>query len=344
MHRNMKIWDVVAVGELLIDFVAQGHGPGAGEAVEALHYVGHPGGAPANVAVGVARLGRRAAFVGRVGDDAFGRFLASVLAANGVDGRALQRDAAAPTPLAFVSLDAQGQRSFSFYRQGTADLHLQASPEALEVARAARILHFGTVTLSHEPARSQTLRLVEAARAAGALISCDVNWRPALWPTAAEAPAVVANALGLADVVKVSDEEWSLVAGESWDDQVGPRRAAALMSERGWALLVVTLGQRGCYFRAASSPSPGQPTGEGWVPAYRVRAVDTTGAGDAFVAALLSRLCGRARQEVAALSGPELASYCRYAAAAAACSVQRYGAIPSLPTAAQVEALLSQGE
>ncbi len=228
MDRNMKMWDVVAVGELLIDFVAQVHGPGAGEAVEALHYVGHPGGAPANVAVGVARLGRRAAFVGRVGDDAFGRFLAGVLATNGVDGRALQRDAAAPTPLAFVSLDAQGQRSFSFYRQGTADLNLEASPQALEVARAARVLHFGTVTLSHQPARSQTLQLVAAARAAGALISCDVNWRPALWPAGEDASAVVAEALGLADVVKVSGEEWPLVAGEPWDDEAGPRRAAAL--------------------------------------------------------------------------------------------------------------------
>ncbi len=106
----------------------------------------------------------------------------------------------------------------------------------------------------------------------------------------------------------------------------------------------MTLGERGCYVRAAGSPAAGQPAGEGWVPAFPVRAVDTTGAGDAFVAALLSRLCGRARQEVAALAAPELASLCRYAAAAAACSVQRYGAIPSLPTAAQVEALLSQGE
>ncbi|MGC8781714.1 MAG: PfkB family carbohydrate kinase, partial [Anaerolineae bacterium] len=198
------MFDVIACGELLIDFVATQAGVTLAQAPA---FVKAAGGAPANVAVGVARLGYRAGFMGQVGDDDFGHFLADTLAEAGVDTAGLRFSAEARTALAFVSLRADGERSFMFYRHPSADMLWRPADVDAAYAASTRIFHYGSISLIGEPSRSATLTALGHARAAGALISCDPNLRIHLWPSAAAARAGILDGLGHADLVKVSREE-----------------------------------------------------------------------------------------------------------------------------------------
>ncbi|MBA3871503.1 MAG: hypothetical protein H0X30_20350, partial [Anaerolineae bacterium] len=183
---------VVCLGELLIDFVALEHGVGVGEASG---FKKAPGGAPANVAVAVARLGHPSAFLGQVGDDPFGHYLAGVLAEDKVDVSGLRFSAEARTALAFVSLRADGERSFMFYRNPSADMLMRPEDVALDVLKGKQIFHFGSITLIKEPSRSATVKAAEAARDAGLIISYDPNLRLALWSDAEAARAGMLSGL-----------------------------------------------------------------------------------------------------------------------------------------------------
>jgi fructokinase len=315
--------DVVCLGELLIDFVPTVTGTSL---IDAPAFKKAPGGAPANVAVGLARLGVKSAFIGKVGDDRFGRFLAQTLADGGVDIGPLRFTGQARTALAFVSLGADGEREFMFYRHPSADMLL--TPDEIDAAalRAARALHFGSISLIVEPARSATLHAIEVARAAGCLISCDPNLRLALWPDRAAARAGLLLAIGQAELVKISDEELLFLTGS--DDPTAAR-------ERLWhdrlELLVVTSGSAGCvYFTRA---------GEGAVAGFGVVAVDATGAGDGFVA---GRLQGIVADRAIAGDPVRLRGLCRFANAVGALTTTERGAIPALPTRDRVQALLER--
>jgi fructokinase len=315
--------DVVCLGELLIDFVPTVTGTSL---IDAPAFKKAPGGAPANVAVGLARLGVASAFMGKVGDDPFGHFLAQTLADGGVDTGPLRFTGQARTALAFVSLRADGEREFMFYRHPSADMLLTPDEIDEDALRAARALHFGSISLISEPSRSATLHAIEVARGAGCLISCDPNLRLALWPDRAAARAGLLLAIRNAQLVKISDEELRFLTGS--DD---PSAARAQLWHDGLELLVVTLGSAGCvYFTRAH---------EGVVVGFGVVAVDTTGAGDGFVAGLLQ---GIIADRGIAGEPARLRGLCRFANAVGALTTTERGAIPALPTRDRVEALLER--
>ena len=315
--------DFVALGELLIDWVPTVSGV---TLTEAPAFKKAPGGAPANVAAGLARLGVSAGFMGKVGDDPFGHFLAQTLSQVGVDITALRFSAEARTALAFVSLRADGEREFVFYRHPSADMLYAPGEVDMDYVRRAKAFHYGSISLIGEPSRSATLLAVETARRAGALISYDPNLRLSLWPSAEAAQEGMLLGWPLAHVIKVSEEELAFLAGPD-DLEAGARR---LWHPR-LRLLIVTLGQAGCAYLT--------PQFSGQVPGFAVKAVDTTGAGDGFVAGLLKGLLD---QPQADQDESRLREICRYANAVGALTTTRRGAIPALPTAPQVNRLLRQ--
>ncbi len=312
--------DVIACGELLIDFVATETGVTLAEAPA---FKKAAGGAPANVAVGVARLGYRAGFLGQVGDDDFGRFLAGTLAEAGVDVTGLRFSPEARTALAFVSLRADGERSFMFYRHPSADMLWR--PEDVDAAYAAqtRIFHYGSISLIGEPSRSATFAALEHARRGGALISYDPNLRLALWPSAEAARAGMLAGWAHADIAKVSEEELEFLTGET-----DTERAVRQLWHDRLKLLTVTRGAAGSAYHLADA--------HGEAPGFRVDPVDTTGAGDGFLAGLLAGLLDgglRFEREVVERA-------LRLGNAVGALTTTQRGAIPALPARAAVEAFI----
>ncbi len=314
--------DVIACGELLIDFVSTASGVTLAEAPA---FKKAAGGAPANVAVGVARLGYRAGFMGQVGDDDFGHFLAATLAEAGVDVAGLRFSAEARTALAFVSLRADGERSFMFYRHPSADMLWRPEDVDANYAAQTRIFHYGSISLIGEPSRSATFAALDHARRGGALISYDPNLRLALWPSAEDARAGMLAGWGHADLVKVSAEELEFLTGET--DMAAAARQ--LWHDR-LKLLTVTRGAAGAAYFLADA--------YGEVPGFKVEAVDTTGAGDGFVAGLLAGLLdGGLRFERTVVEAA-----LRLGNAVGALTTTQRGAIPALPTRAAVEAFLAR--
>jgi fructokinase len=313
---------VLTLGELLIDFVAEQRGVTLGQART---FLKAPGGAPANVAVGVARLGVTSGFIGKVGDDPFGRHLATVLAEHGVDVSQLRFDDEARTALAFVSLTQEGERDFMFYRHPSADMRHR--PDEIDEAalRAARILHVGSISLIGESAERATRHAVRVAREAGTLVSYDPNLRLPLWPSPDVAAEAMRSLLEHADVVKVSDEELLFLTGGDDED------AARSLWRDGWQLLLVTRGESGVDYLL--------PEHAGSVPGYSVEVHDTTGAGDAFTAAVLAAIV----ETQGTLDDPALLERAlRRANAFAALTVTRPGAIPGMPTRARLEAFMKE--
>ncbi len=315
--------DVITLGELLIDFVATESGV---TLIKAPAFQKAAGGAPANVAVGLARLGVSSGFVGKVGDDDFGRYLAQVLAENGVDTSSLRFSHEARTMLAFVSLTTSGDRDFMFYRHPSADMLLGPEEIDQEYVRSAKMLHFGSISLISEPSRSATLTAAGIAQEHGLLISYDPNRRLALWPSVQAAREGMLTGWTYATVAKVSRKELSFLSGE---DEVGSA-VKKLWHER-LRLLVITQGASGClYFTESDS---------GQVPGFRAAVVDTTGAGDGFVAGMLAGLLGHP----SAWERPaELESVLRLANAVGALTTTRRGAIPALPTRDTVLAFMAE--
>jgi fructokinase len=321
--------DVITLGELLIDFVPTVSGV---TLIEAPAFKKAPGGAPANVAAGLAKLGISSGFMGKVGDDAFGHFLAQTLQEVGVDTSALCFSAEARTALAFVSLRADGEREFMFYRHPSADMLY--APEEVDTAyiRNARVLHYGSISLISGPSRSATLLAIEAARTAGLLISYDPNLRLNLWPSAEAAREGILLAWPLAQIIKVNEEELVFLTDQDptgFQNLSGLEAAARQLWHPKLRLLVITRGPAGCCYIT--------PGFSGKVPGFAVEAVDTTGAGDGFVAGLLKGLLAhpQADQDEA-----QLREICRCANAVGAITTTERGAIPALPTAEQVDRFL----
>lgn len=337
--------DIVCLGELLIDMFPAEVGR---RLVEVTAFHPKPGGAPANAAVAARRLGAQTAFVGKVGDDAFGHFLIDVLKREGVETRGMRLDAEARTTMAIIALVDAHTAEFVFYRNPGADTRLRPDELDLDLLRATRAFHFGSLSLTDEPSRSATYAAVEAAREAGALISYDVNYRPSLWRAPAEALEQAMNMLPNANLLKINEIELALLSGqERVDLSAGVERALPLLETatkmllaRGPELVVVTLGQYGSYFQTAGSDG----VSGAYVPPFKVETVDSVGCGDAFIGALLTRLVGGgARGAWRDRLAPEsLRESLRYANAAGALTATKVGVIPALPTAAEVEAFLKQ--
>lgn len=303
--------DILAVGEVLIDLTQTGTLNGVPQ------YAAFPGGAPANVAVAAAKLGAATAFCGKVGQDAFGDQLARTLQESGVNTDHLHR-CTAPTTLAVVSVDAAGERSFSFYREGSADTLLTPQESVAALECTPKVLHFGSVSLTHDSARNATLAAAKEAKTRGIIVSYDPNYRPALWQAESLAKSYMAMPLHLVDILKVSEEELPLLSGCS-DLAEGSR----LLCAGGIPLVLVTLGATGVYYRM------GEYTGT--VSGISVQVADTNGAGDTFLGAVLARLCRRENWVLTGLSIPELEDILAFANRAAALTCSRPGAIPAMP-------------
>lgn len=314
---------IVCVGEALVDLVAIEPGVALGTVPA---FARAAGGAPANVAVGVARLGGTSALIGCLGGDPFGRAIASELRVNGVDVTGIRLDASAHTALAFVAVDHRGEREFLFYRDRSADTLLEPADIDPNVIAAAAILHVGTVSLSAEPSASATRYAVRCAADAHVLRSCDLNLRPALWPDERSMLAAARELVSHSDIVKASADEARLVTGAS-----DPAECAEILVASGARLAIVTCAADGATYATAA--------GSGTVPGHAVPAIDPTGAGDAFVAALLLEI-----ERLDLLAGiPEPArirAAVKVANAAGAIATLRRGAIPALPTRPELDALL----
>ncbi|KAJ9701531.1 hypothetical protein PVL29_006755 [Vitis rotundifolia] len=313
---------ILSFGEMLIDFVPTVSGVSLAEAPG---FLKAPGGAPANVAIAVTRLGGRSAFVGKLGDDEFGHMLAGILKENGVRGDGITFDVGARTALAFVTLRADGEREFMFYRNPSADMLLKPEELNLELIRSAKVFHYGSISLIVEPCRSAHLRAMEVAKEAGALLSYDPNLRLPLWPSAEEAREQIMSIWEKAEVIKVSDVELEFLTGS---DKVDDETALSLWHP-GLKLFLVTLGEKGCRYYTKNF--------HGAVEGFHVKTVDTTGAGDSFVGALLCKIVD---DQSVLEDEARLREVLKYANACGAITTTKKGAIPALPIEADVHALL----
>lgn len=316
--------DIVCLGELLVDMFPAEVGR---RLIEVSAFRPKPGGAPANVAVAAARLGARSAFIGKVGDEAFGHHLADVLRQERVDVRGVRFDKEARTGMAFIAMPDEHTAEILFYRNPGADMRLRPDELDRELLQETRAFHFGSLSLIQEPSLSATMEAVRIAREADALISFDVNYRPDLWGRQEARDRVMAM-LPEVGLLKVNEVELELLTG-SEDLDAGSK---ALLKE-GPDVCVVTLGPNGSFFQVSE--------GGEHVPAFVVHTVDATGCGDAFVAGLLCQLVlgGNWRDQ---LSPGRLREVLLYANAAGALTAQNQGVIPALPSAAEVEEFLAQ--
>ena len=315
-------YDVVALGELLIDFTESGRSADGMKLFEQ-----NPGGAPANLLTVVSHFGYKTAFIGKVGEDMHGRFLIETLEKEGIDTRSVIRDPEQFTTLAFVGLDRNGERTFSFTRKPGADTMLRN--EELDRTRLAncKVFHFGSLSLTDEPARSATWEAVRIAKGCGATVSYDPNYRASLWPDEETAAEVMRSAVPLADVLKVSDEESILLTGCTVLEDAADRLLAM-----GPKFLAITLGSEGVLIARKDRKER--------VEAFRVESVDTTGAGDSFWGGFISRWLSYGA-DIEEMNWEDLKRCARTGNAVAALCVQKRGGIPSVPSREEVEKLLS---
>ena len=312
--------NLVSLGEYLIDFFPEQVGVPLAD-VSAFHP--KPGGAPANVAVAASRLGYKSAFIGKVGQDDFGNFLADVLIRENVDTRGLLFDPLVRTTLVFLSKPDANSYECLFYRNPGADTNLRPDELDEDLLRETRAFQFGSLSLTDEPSRSATRVAIEIARRAGALVCYDVNYRPTLWNNADEARQVALELIPMVDMVKVNETELTLLGG---DEPMAS--AAARLRALGPEICVVTLGEHGSYIQSSQ--------GEAQLPAFPIHTIDATGCGDAFLAALLCKMTeglnwrNRLNQE-------SLHNNLYYANAVGALTATQEGTIPALPTAAEVD-------
>lgn len=305
------MYDVIALGELLIDFASQ--------STDAAGYptmAAHPGGAPANFLAALNAFGARTAFLGKVGDDTFGHLLLGTLTEAGIETKGIVVDPEVFTTLAFVTFDDKGDRSFSFARKPGADTQLRWEEVDKSMIDGAKVFHFGTLSLTDEPCRTTTQKAVAYAKEQGKLITYDPNLRKPLWKSEEEAKEQILWGLKQADVVKISDEEVAFL----WN--CSPEEGAEkLLEEFDVSLAMVTLGPKGCLLKTkhavCRAPSP------------KVSPVDTTGAGDIFGGSALSRLLELGKA-VSDLTSGDLAYIGYFAATSASLSTEHSGGIPSI--------------
>lgn len=312
------MYDVTALGEVLIDFTPCGNSAAGMRLFEQ-----NPGGAPANLLAALNKCGCRTAFIGKTGTDMHGEFLKKTLEDAGICTEGLIMDPAVFTTLAFVALNENGERSFSFARKPGADTMLTKEEVDPALIQNSRLFHVGSLSMTDEPVKSATLYALETARKAGCIISYDPNYRAPLWPDQATAIEAMRSLLPYADVMKLSDEETVLLTGLK-----NPEEAAWALIRQGISLVAVTLGSKGCYVC----------TGQGgtYVSGYPSKVVDTTGAGDSFWGGFLSRLLANGKKPKQ-ISLKEAAYFASFGNALASLCVEKRGGIPAMPSMAEIE-------
>ena len=318
-----KRFDVIALGELLIDFTENGQSEQGNPLMEA-----NPGGAPCNVLAMLKKLGYTCAFIGKVGDDMFGRQLKQVTEDAGICMDYLQMDRKIHTTLAFVKTFPNGDRDFSFYRNPGADMMLEAKELPVDAIQNCRIFHFGSLSMTHEDVRFATKKAVGLAKSAGALISFDPNLRPPLWDSLDEAREQIAWGLSRCDILKIADNELEFMTGETNFDF----GAATLKKQYpNIQILNVTAGAEGSYSYSGEKKV--------FVPSFRLGGtIETTGAGDTFCACILSDVLENGLED---LGRKRIENALRFANAAAYLVTTRKGAICSMPDRERVLEVLT---
>lgn len=311
------MYDITALGELLIDFTEHGISENGMRLFEQ-----NAGGAPANVLAAAAKFGCRTAFIGKVGNDMHGRFLAKTLTDAGIDTSGLVMADDVFTTLAFVALSPSGERDFSFARKPGADTLLCSSEIQVSALESTKILHVGSLSLTDEPARGATYYAVTTAKSAGAMISYDPNYRASLWPNRETAQKRIREIIPYIDIMKLSDEETELLT-----DISDPQEAALQLNQLGVSCVAVTLGARGALVCINGATA--------LIPGYTVPVIDTTGAGDAFWGGFLYKLL-KLGKPPAMITLDDATAFARWGNAAAALCIGKRGAIPAMPSYADV--------
>ena len=317
----MKSFDVVALGELLIDFTENGLSPQGNPMLEA-----NPGGAPCNVLAMLTRLGKKTAFIGKVGDDLWGKALKNAVSEVGIDTQNLLTDKDVRTTLAFVHTAEDGDRDFSFYRNPGADMSLRADEVSEDLIASTRIFHFGSLSMTHPGVREATVRALRYARAHDCLVSFDPNLREPLWSSLEEAKQQIAFGLSRCDILKISDNEIRWFTGE-YDFDKG---VAHLQKTYHIPLILLSMGKDGsrAYYRDIKAEAK---------PFLQENTIETTGAGDTFCACALNYILDHGLD---GLSEDNLTELLTFANAAASIITTRKGALRVMPTREEIEALI----
>lgn len=317
-----KKYDVIALGELLIDFTMNGQSEQGNNMFEAC-----PGGAPCNVLALLNKMGKKTAFIGKVGKDQFGTLLRDTITEAGIDASNLMVDENVNTTLAFVHTFPDGDREFSFYRNPGADMMLTADEVNPEVVKDTKVFHFGTLSMTHEGAREATKKAVETAKANGCLVSFDPNLRPPLWSSLDLAKEQMEYGFGKCDILKISDNEIQFVSGkEDYDEGI-----AYLQETYNIPLILLTMGKDGsrAYYKGMRVERPG----------FSVKAIETTGAGDTFCGSSLNYLVDHDFEN---LTEEQLGEMLTFANAAAALVTTKKGAIKAMPVKEEVLELIQK--
>ena len=317
-----KVYDVTAMGEMLIDFTLNGQSDQGNNLFEAC-----PGGAPCNVLAMLNKLGRKTAFIGKVGEDQFGRLLRDTIDELGIETKGLLLDREIHTTLAFVHTFPDGDREFSFYRKPGADMMLSEEEVDYELIRQSKVFHFGTLSMTDEPARSATKRALEVAREAGCIITFDPNLRPPLWDSMETAKEMMEYGFQYCDMLKISDNEIQFVTGkEDYDEGI-----RILQEKYQIPLIFLTMGKEGsrAYYRDIRAEKKG----------FIVKAIETTGAGDTFCGCSIHGLLTNGLDH---LTEEKLEDILTYANAGAALITMKKGAIRSMPEPEHIETLIRE--
>ena len=312
------MYDVTAIGELLIDFASTGADEAGYPVMKA-----NPGGAPGNFLAALNAYGAKTAFLGKVGKDAFGSMLIKTIADAGIETKGIVSDDSVFTTLAFVTFNSEGDRSFSFARKPGADTRLVFEELDLTLIDDAKIFHFGTLSLTDEPVRTTTQKAVAYAKEHGKRITFDPNLRPPLWKSPEEAREQILWGLAQADIVKISDEEVEFLWGSISEKEA----AEKLISEYGVKLAMITCGSQGAHLSTCNASAMAM------CPV--VKPIDTTGAGDIFGGSAVSRFL-KIGKEPDELTEDDLKQIGSYACTAASLSTEKQGGIPSIPETAKV--------
>ena len=317
-----KKYDVTALGELLIDFPMYGQSDQGNNLFEAC-----PGGAPCNVLALLNKMGKKTAFIGKVGQDQFGTLLKETITEAGIDASGLVIDPEVNTTLAFVQTFPDGDREFSFYRNPGADMMLRPEEVNTELIAQTKIFHFGTLSMTHDTVREATKKALAAAKENGCLISFDPNLRPPLWSSLDLAKEQMEYGFAQCDILKISDNEIQFVSGkEDYDEGI-----AYLQEKYHIPLILLTMGKEGsrAYYKGMRVERPG----------FTVKAIETTGAGDTFCGSSLNYIVEHGFND---LTEDQLGELLTFANAAAALVTTKKGAIRSMPERTEVETLIGE--
>ena len=316
--------DITSIGIILVDmFPSQVGMP----LVEVPAFMPMPGGAPANVAVAAQRLGSSTAFIGKVGQDLFGQWLKNILDREGVNTQGMVFDDYARTSLVFIGMPDAHKAEFLFYRNPGADMRLRKEDLSLQLLERTKVLHFDSLSLTHDTYRDATLNAIETVKKHGGIISYDVNYRPTMWNSPDSAIKAAQDILEFCDVIKVNETEMRLLTGEN-----GYVSGGQALLKRAGKLCLITLGDIGSYYITHYK--------FGFIPAYKVNTIDSIGCGDSFLGAVLNQITQYDSLDKA-IHPDNIENILRFASAAGALTSLARGALPALPYKNDVLTFLS---